>query len=217
MQNNQLSDADKKKLIQDILGKNHNAAGQNYLVFSALIDSLSTVNDVLTVAELLPSLNTLLSGATASTVVSTASFAGILLFPVAQLINLINANQIGHRMYSYRCIAYTTTAWAFDKPNPTGSPRVLSNINSGPIQKRQAAAMEYNKLWRETSISVLQKLNTTAVQKNIPKSHLKAIFRALGGTQPDKLCLTLLTHFENQFDSNTKNIWKSNYKIRYPQ
>jgi len=217
MQHKKLNDAEKKKLIKEILGESHSAAGKNYPVFSALIDSLSSVNDVLSFADLLPSLNTLLSGTAVSTVVSTASFAGILLFPVAQLINLINANQIGHRMYSYRCIAYATTAWAFDKPNSTGSPRVLSNINSGPIQKRQTATMEYNKLWRDTSTSVLQKLNTTSIQKNIPKSHLKAIFRALGGTQPEQLCLTLLTHFEKEFDSNTRNIWKSNYKIRYPQ
>lgn len=216
MPNKKLNDTEKKKIIQDILGKNHSAVGQNYPVFSALNDGLSTANDVLTFAELIPSLNTLLSGSVVSTVVSTASFIGILLFPVAQFINLIKANQIGHRMYSYRCIAYTTTAWAFDKPNPTGSPRILSNINSGPIQKRSSATMEFHKLWRETSASVLKELNLISVQKKIPLSHIKAIFRALGGTQPDKLCLELLTQFEKKFDNITRNIWKSNYKIRYP-
>jgi len=216
MKTQKLTDLEKKKLIKEILGENHNATGNNYPLFSALIDGLSDINDVLTVAELLPSLNSFLSGATASTVVSAASFVGILLFPVAQLINAINAYQIGHRMYSYRCIAYTVTAWAFSKTAPAGSSRILSNINTGPIQKRQAATMEYNKLWRDTSISVGQKLNAILVQKRIPKEHLQAIFRVFGGNQPDKLCLALLTQFENEFDSNTRNIWKSNYAVRFP-
>ena len=216
MKTQKLTDLEKKKLIKEILGENHNEAGNNYPLFSTLIDGLSDINDALTVAELLPSLNTFLTGATASTIVSTASFAGILLFPVAQLINVINAYQIGHRMYSYRCIAYTVTAWAFGKTAPSGSARILSNINSGPIQKPQAATMEYNKLWRDTSISVEQKLNSNLAQKKIPKEHLQAIFRVLGGNQPDKLCLALLMQFENEFDSNTKNIWKSNYAVRFP-
>ena len=216
MQHKKLSDAEKKKLIQDILGQNHSAAGKNFPIFSALIDTLGNTNDVLSFAELIPSLNTLLSGATISRIVSTASFAGALLFPVAQLINVINAYQIGHRMYSYRCIVYTTTAWAFDKPIPSSSARILSNISAGPVRKRQAATMEFNKLWRETSISVQEKLNTIAIQKKIPKDHLKAIFRILGGNQPDKLCLALLTQFEEQFDFNTRNIWKSNYSVSYP-
>lgn len=217
MQHKRLSDDEKKKIIQDVLGKNNNAIGKNFPIFSALIDQLSNVNDVLLFAELIPSLNTLLSGSIASTVVSTASFSGVLLFPVAQLINVINAYQIGHRMYSYRCIAYTITAWAFDKPTPFGSARILSNIKSGPIRKRLEATMEYNKLWRETTVSVLNSLNVILIKKKIPEEHLKTIFRALAGDQPDKLCLALLTSFENQFDSNTRNIWKSNYSVRYPQ
>ncbi|MBL1277474.1 MAG: hypothetical protein COB30_015440 [Ectothiorhodospiraceae bacterium] len=217
MQHNILSDSEKKKIIQDILGENHNAIGQNFPVFSALIDSLSNANDILSLAELIPSLNTLLSGAVTSTLISAASFAGILLFPVTQMVNLVNAKQIGHRMYSYRCIAYTTTAWAFDMTIPTGSAKILSNISSGPIQKSSSATMEYNNLWRKTSTSVLHKFSKISEQNNVPTSHLKAIFRALGGLQTDKLCLTLLTQFEKQFHSNTRNIWKNNYKIVFPQ
>lgn len=217
MSNNKLTDEEKRKIIQDVLGKDSNAVGKDFPMFSALADYLSTTNDVLSFAELVPSFNSLLSGAVTSTIVSTASFIGVLLFPFIQLINIINAYQIGHRMYSYRCVAYTITSWAFDKPKVPGSARILSNINSGPIQKRQSATKEYNKLWQETSLKVLNNLNVTSAQKKIPTSHLKAIFRALSGNQADKLCESILIHFEKNFDSNTRNIWKSNYKIRYPQ
>ena len=217
MADSKLTDEEKRKIIQDVLGKDSNALGKNFPMFSTLADYLSTTNDVLSFAELLPSFNSLLSGAVTSTVISTASFAGILLFPFIQLINIINAYQIGHRMYSYRCVAYTITSWAFDMPKVPGSNRVLSNINSGPIQKHQSATKEYNKLWQETSLKVINNLNVVSAQKKIPITHLKAIFRALSGNQPDKLCESILIDFEKNFDSNTRNIWKSNYKIRYPQ
>jgi len=212
-----LSDEEKKKIIQDVLGKNTSAIGKNFPLFSALADELGNINDVLSFAELVPSLNSLLSGTIASTVLSTASFVGVLLFPFVQLVNIINAYQIGHRMYSYRCVAYTITSWAFDKPKVTGSARVLSNINNGPIQARQSATKEYNKLWQETSFKVVDNLNAVSVQKKIPVNHLKAIFRVLVSNQPDRFCESILTQFEKEFDSNTRNIWKSNYKIRYPQ
>lgn len=217
MDRNKLSDTEKKKIIREILGENHHAAGKNFPIFSALMDNLGHVNDALSFAELLPSFSTFLSGSVASAVVSTASFAGVILFPVVQLINVINANQIGHRMYSYRCIAYTTTAWAFDRPVASGSSRVLSNISSGAIQKRQRATTEYNNVWRETSSSVLNKLNVVCEQKNIPKNHIKAIFRALGENNPDKLCAEILVHFEKDFDGVTRHIWRRNYSIRFPQ
>jgi len=217
MTNNKLTDEEKRKTIKDVLGKDSTAVGKNFLLFSALADNLSTANDILSFAELVPSFNSLLSGTVASTAVSTVSFVGILLLPFVQLINIINAYQIGHRMYSYRCVAYTITSWVFDKPKVPGSARILSNINSGPIQKRQSATKEYNKLWLETSLNVLNNLSAISTQKKIPIAHMKAIFRALSGNKADKLCESVLIHFEKDFDSNTRNIWKSNYKIRYPQ
>ncbi len=183
-----------------------------------MIDGLGNANDALSFAELIPSLNTFLSSSSAmSSVISGASFAGILLFPVAQLINLVNANQTGQRMYSYRSIAYTITAWSFAKPIPTQSARVMRNISSGSIQKSSAEKMEYQTVWRNTSKSVVDKLNLTCSQKSIPKPHLQAIFRALGSGQMDKLCLMILEGFEKEFSPTTKNIWKSTYSIRYGQ
>lgn len=216
MQNKKLSDSEKKKVIKEILGEDHSAVGKNFPVFSAVIDYLSTTNDVLSFAELIPSLNSLLSGAAASTIVSSASFLGTLLFPVGQLINAANAYQTGHRMYSYRCIAYTITSWAFEKPLTAGSTRVLSNLRSGTVQANLKVKMEYDKIWHDTSRSVLLKINQMSSEKHIPKNHIRAIFRALGEGGSQQLCRRILSTFENQFDPVVRNIWKSNYSIGFP-
>jgi hypothetical protein len=216
MQSQTLSDYEKKEIIKDILGENHNATGKNFPVFSALIDYISMTNDALSFAELIPSLNSLLSGAIASSIVSSASFIGTLLFPIGQLINVANAYQTGHRMYSYRCIAYTITSWSFEKPLTTGSIRVLSNIRSGPVQKNIKVKMEYDQIWHKTLRSVLLKLNQVSDEKGIPKDHMKLIFRALGGGNPQRLCQKILENFEPLFEPSVRNIWKSNYSIKFP-
>jgi len=75
------------------LGANHSATGQHFQLYSEMITGLGYVNDAASFAELLPALSSWLSGARVATITSTASFAGVLLFPLQQLINLINANK----------------------------------------------------------------------------------------------------------------------------
>lgn len=216
MQSRPRTDAEKKKLITEILGHNHSAVGKNFPTFSKLIDGIDKFNDAISFAELIPSLNTLLSSPIASSVVSHASFIGVLLFPVSQTINLINANQAGHKLYSYRAIAYTITAWAFGHPVPMQSARILSNIHSGQVVQSSGATQEFNQVWRTTSNSVIQQLNQLPAKTNITKKHVLAIFRALGNNNPDTLCLEILKSFEPDIkDFASKIVWKSNYKIGY--
>lgn len=211
-----LSDQEKKEIIRSILGANHNAVGKHFPIFSEMMNGLGTFNDALTFAELIPALNTWLSGAAVSTITSTAAFAGTILFPFQQAINLINANETGLRFYSYRAISYTITAWAFDKVQPMSSPRILSNLFSGPYTSTKEVT-EYHKVWRETSVSVLTKLELTCLQKKIKKQHLKTIFKALGQGSPEKLSVLILKGFEKELSPVTKNIWASNYSIVFPR
>ena len=211
-----LSDQEKKEIIKGILGANHNAVGNHFPIFSEMMNGLGTFNDVLTFAELLPTLSTWLSGAAVTSITSAAAFSGTILFPFQQAINLINANETGLRAYSYRAISYTITAWAFDKVNPMSSPRILSNINSGPYPSTKSND-EYHKVWRETLISVLMKLELICIQKKIKKQHLKTVFKALGQGSPEKLSVLILKGFEKEFGHTAKNIWVSNYSVKFPR
>ena len=129
-----------------------------------MMNGLGTFNDAITIAELLPTLSAWLSGAAVTSLTSVAAFSSTLLFPLQQTINLINANETGLRMYFYRAISYTITAWAFDKLKPTSSPRIISNITSGSYTTTKEVA-EFHKVWRETMVSVLTKLELICIQK----------------------------------------------------
>lgn len=213
-----LSDDEKKIILKQYLGPNYHSVGQHFQVFSKMIDGLGHVNDAIGFAELIPALNSYLSGPVVSRILSGGSFVGILLFPVQQLINLLNANETGYRMYSYRAISYSITAWAFNKPIPSQSPRVISNLRSGsgPVAHSHNMMARYHKVWWETANSVVNQLNKTCIEKNIQKPHLKAIFRALGEGRPEVLSRLILTGFEDEFGHTTKHIWRSTYSTVYP-
>ena len=104
-----LNDLEKRKLIAEVLKIDPNFLGKNYKTFSVFIDNISRSSDALTVAELLPYLNSILSRPMASAIMSNLSFVGVLLFPLGQLINVVNTYQSGHRMYAYRSIGYAIT------------------------------------------------------------------------------------------------------------
>lgn len=216
MTQKKMTDAEKKKIIRDVLGANHNAVGNHFPIFSEMMNGLGTFNDVISFAELIPALNGWLSGSVVSSVVSKASFAGILLFPFQQMINLVNANETGLRAYSYRAISYSVTAWSFNRPMPLSSPQIISNINSGPYRSTRSND-EYHKVWRETSFSVIRRIELVCLQKKINKEHLKLVFKALGQGSAEKLSVLILQGFENEFSSVSRHIWASNYSVAYPR
>lgn len=211
-----LTDAEKKVILTDILGADHHSVGKNFPIFSEMIDGLGHFNDTMAFVELIPVLNTWLSGPLVSSTLSKASIAGVFLFPVQQMINLLNANETGLRMYSYRAISYTMTAWAFGKKKPMQSQQILSNIQSGPF--RSVKTIEaYNKIWRETATSVLLKIDQICKKKGIDKEQLKTVFKAFGHGSPQKLSIVILKGFEKEFSPVSRPIWASNYSIPYPR
>lgn len=216
MNQKKMTDAEKKEILKNILGTKYHSAGKNFPIFSEMMDGLGTFNDVLSFVELVPVLNTWLSGSVVSAVVSRASIAGVFLFPFQQMINLLNANETGLQMYSYRSISYSLTAWAFNKPKPMSSPQIISNIRSGPYRSVKSID-EYHKVWRETSISLVNKIELVCLQKKINKDYLKVVFKALGHGSPEKLSVLILHGFESEFSPVTRHIWASNFSVVYPR
>ncbi len=218
MATKKLSENEKQQLVKDILGKEYNQIGNNWPVFSKVLDYIGNTSDAFTIAELVPVTSSLISGnATLAVIGSTAGVLSIFLMPVGHLIAVTNAWQSGHRNYSYRCIAYTITAWAFKQPRPVNSNKIITNLRSGPLVRKKRVVTEYKEVWRKTALSVIKNLDKILVEKGISKEHLQFILQALGNGNSQQLCLLLLRGMENKVDDFAlKLAWKSNYKIAYP-
>lgn len=212
-----LSEKEKDDLLKEILGTEYSSAGNNLPVLKSAIDIIGHFDTAFGLAELIPLINTALSSSRIfGLVVSGSSIFSIFMFPVASMISVINAYQVGHQMYSYRAIAYTLTAWAFGKPFPVSSQRILSNLREGNLVAKQKKVNEYKQLWQKTSQSVLTKLSTELRSKNIPKEAVQVILRAISNDNPQVLCELFLKGFEDKMSHITQLTWKSNYSIKFP-
>ena len=139
-----LTRSEKEEILKEILGNDYHKIGNNMPILMDAIDIISKTDNALTFAELIPGINTFVAGSRIFSVVSSgAAVLSIILFPISAMISVINAYQIGHKMYSYRAIAYTITAWAFGKPIPSSSQRVLHNVREGRVVAKTRVLGEY--------------------------------------------------------------------------
>ncbi|MCW8127060.1 hypothetical protein [Microbulbifer halophilus] len=210
----QLNEYEKKELVRDILGSDFHSVGNHFPLFSRMLDGLGHLSDGFTAAELVPTLSRFLSGSISSAILSTASFMAAVIQPLQHFIKLVNANETGLRMYSYRAVAYTLTAWAFGKPVPNQSARVIENLGSGDY--RAIDRDRYGEVWRETSRNVLSSLRQVCLAKDISEAHLQAVFKALGDGDSVRLSRNILEGFEGRMNTTVRNIWKSGYSINFP-
>ncbi len=214
----QLSDSEKEKLLKEILGREYQSSGNNLPILKKAIDLISNTSDVASVAELIPLLNSAMMNIRILAIVSSgASVLSIALFPVGAMISIIDAYQVGLRMYSFRAIAYTITAWAYDKPAPKSSQKIILNLKNGfpTASREQIKSMET--AWSKSSASALKEINSYMVQSNIEKKVFQLLLRALSDNSEQKLCELFLKGFEKKIsDFPSKNVWRSNYSIRYP-
>ena len=212
-----LTAREKEELLREILGHQYSSVGNNLPVLNKVIDNINYVDNAFTLAELVTFTNTILTGSRFLTVAASgASVLSIFLSPVSHMIAEINAWQTGHKMYAYRAVAYTLTAWAFNRSMPSGSPAVISNIRSGAPVRKQSVVQEYHKAWQDASRNLLGKINAGTISTKVPKEALKLILRAIADNSPQKLCEMLLRGVEDQFEAVPRITWKANYKIRYP-
>lgn len=215
--NKKLTDKEKVDLLREILGEKYSSVGNNLPLLKNTIDAIGYVDTSFSVAQLIPYVNTIITSSRLMTFVgSGASLISVFLFPVAAMISVINAYQVGHQMYAYRAIAYTLTAWAFNKPIPNSSQRILSNIRKGGLVANQSAITEYKKVWESTSRSVSNKIDVELRLKNIPKDAMKVVLRAAANNNEQALCELIMKGFESEMSNITNITWKRNYNIRFP-
>ena len=212
-----LTEKEKEDLLKEILGAEYSKIGNNLPLLKNTIDIVSHLDSSLTLTQLVPYFNTILSSSRLIGAVSAgASIFSIFLFPVSTMISIINAYQVGHTMYAYRAIAYTLTAWAFNKPLLGSSNKILLNIREGGVVANVRAKDEYKKVWEKTSRTVLSKVTTELSTKGIPDDALKILLRAAANNSEQKLCELIMVGFEDKMSLITRMTWKSNYSIKYP-
>lgn len=215
--NKPLSDKEKDELLKQVLGREYTKAGNTLPALKTAIDIIGNVDDGLSLAELLPAVESVLSGSRILSVVAEgSSILSIFLFPVSAMIDVINAYDVGRKMYAYRCVAYTVTSWAFDTPNPSGSMRILSNMRHTAPVVPASELKKYNQLWKKTASETIVKLTTVLVSKNIKSEVMKIALRALSKNNPALLSEMIMKGFESKFDAVSVITWKHNYSIRYP-
>lgn len=214
-----LTDKEKDDLLKEILGQNYSNAGNNLPILKKVITIVSDTSDLATIAEIIPILNTALANSRLFAIVSSgASVFSILLFPVGAMLSIVDAYQAGIKMYTYRAIAYTITAWAYNKPIPSSSKRVLSNSKKSFPVSSDKEMKEKRNAWSRVSQSVIKNINQYLVANNVSKEIFRILLQAMSDGSEQKLCALLLKGFEKEFkDFPSKAVWKSNYSIKFPQ
>ncbi len=215
----QLTDKEKDEILKQLLGQDYYTAGKNLPLLQKIIGVISDTNDIATLAEIIPIINTALANSRLFAIVSSgASVFSILLFPVGSMISIINAYQLGIKMYSYRAIAYSITALTYNKPIPTSSKKIISNSKTTFPTSSNSEIMEKHNTWKKTSLSVLKEIDQYLLSNRIPKDIFKILLQAISDGSEQKLCELLLKGYEKEFkDYHSKAVWKNNYSIKYPQ
>jgi len=214
---NNLSDKEKDDLIREVFSNKYSDVGDNLPLLKDAIEIISRVDTVMSISELLPMMNAVLNGSRFfSFVASGSSIFSIFMFPVATMISIINAYQIGHKMYAFRAIAYTLTAWAFDKPIPISSPRIIHNLREGSVLATKKAAAEFKNVWLKTTQMALLKINSELKVKDTPKEVLQVLLRTVSKNDEKILCDLIMRGFEKKLSTVANITWKSNYKIKFP-
>lgn len=216
--NSTLSQQQRDDLLKQILGQDYATSGENLPILSKVIGYISNTSDMASVAELIPVLNTALSNSRLFMIVSSsASILSILLFPVGAMINIIDAYQVGIKMYSFRALAYTITAWAYNQPIPSSSPTIIRNSRTRAPVSTEKQIEEKHRAWRRASDSVINELNKVCEANNMKPEDLKLLLRAMSDGDDKKLCDTLLRGYEGEFrEFASRAVWISNYTVRYP-
>jgi len=211
-----MTEVEKNELLKKVLGRDYATAGKNLPVLKKMIDKIGQVDNILSVADVIPVLNRILSIRAFSIVAEGASILSIFLFPVSAMIDIINAMGVGRKMYAYRGIAYAITSWAFNSHMYPGSMTLLNQARTGIPRISNSDIMEYEKAWRDASFKAIRKIVQTANDNVIPIDMMKLFFRVISDNDKQKLCEILLKGFAKEFDYSTAQVWKSNYRIKYP-
>lgn len=213
-----LRDKHVERLIEEAVGPHSKLNPAHHSILHKVIEYVEYTEKGFSAAELIPVFEHLIEGrAFLSFASSGASLFSIALFPVNAMLEIMDAYESGIRMYSMRSVAYTITAWAFNKPTPMESSQYLNNLSHGLPRVSPKDMDEYKKAWRKSSMDILNKIKSGLLIKNTKEKDAKVIFRALGDGQPGRLCSLLMKGMEEHFESIiVRRVWVSNYRFSYP-
>jgi len=213
-----ITEQQKKRITKNILEQNYHVRGERLKILQRAISILGHVNDAATLAEIAGFLS---ESGTVGTLSNITSIVAIILFPVDQLINLLNAYDSGLRMFCFRSIAYTYTAFAFNDPPPKPSREIIKNKRVvGPgyegteiIEKDIA---EFKVEWDKTSKSVYREIKKYIESKVMHEKGYRILLKSLLSEDKREFCKKLLFGFEDRVGHTALYTWKRNYRILYP-
>lgn len=214
----QLTDQEKTKILKEVLGSKFETAGDNLPLLKELMDDLDKIDKGFSAWELIPVFNKILELKVFSILAEGASILSIFFFPISALIDVINAYGTGARHYSYRAIAYSLTAWAFNDAPVHSSQTMLSNLRTGfPVPPDMKYTLkQYNEGWRKAETDAVLKIRNIAIHNKIAEASLKLFMRALAGNNRQHLCEGILRGFEKRLSFQDKITWRAMYSIKYP-
>ena len=206
-------------LLKELLGQDYYTAGTNLPVLAKVIGYVGNANDLFSLIEIIPKLNAILVSSRVLSIVSSgAAVFSIFMFPVSTMISIINAYQSGLKMYSYRAVAYAITAWAFDKPMPISSKKIMHNArHTSPVRPESELRLMDN-TWKKTSQSAVAEVNKFILVNSVSKDLFKILLRSMGDNNEKILCELIMKGFDKNISSfHSKQVWQSNYRsIKYP-
>ncbi len=206
-----MSEAEKeRRTIEHLQGEFHLQGQHLHWLHTAhkIIEVGSTATELAEIAGLIA------EGGAAAGAATVLQVASAVLLPIYSAVEILNANEIGTRMFGMQAVAYTTTAWAFGDPTPGPSPTMMGRFKG---QYGEPALAGYRQAWENSSRATTKNLEEFVAKKRMQKKSYQVLLRAVGDDNRKALCLRLLKGFEEEFrEGSQRDFWKFYYDVGYP-
>lgn len=152
-------------------------------------------------------------GGVSMTVAGTTSFVvGVIIGPIAAVLDVLSAWDVSKRTYALRGMAYTVTAWTFGDPLPDRSRAIRRDW-----EKWGEDVREYDRAWERMQDRTLKRLRGIMADEDLTKEQLQAAFRIHSGDDPQELCEKLLEGAASRIDPPNRQAFENDiYRVRYP-
>ena len=206
-----MSEAEKeRRTIEHLKGEFHLQGQHLHWLHTAhkIIEGGSTAMELAEIAGLIAEGGAVAGGAT------VLQFASAVLLPIYISVEVLNANEIGTRMFGMQAVAYTTTAWAFGDAMPGPSATMMKRFKG---QYGEPPLPGYRQAWENSSRATTRNLEEFVVKKRVQKKSYQVLLRAIGDDNRKALCLRMLKGFEEEFrEGSQRDFWKFYYDVEYP-
>jgi hypothetical protein len=142
--------------------------------------------------------------------------------------DMLNAREIGQRIYGMRAIAYATVAWAFGDSMPTGSATMLRRWRQWDPAEIPLLEMT----WQKVTAQTVANLQSRANKLKLPYQRYREHIRQAGDGNRKTLCRLIFEKLEDRlnpavfpfpqwlFRDGVKvgilDQWKASYSVLYP-